>query len=211
MRQEIFKLQHLLELNIFLSYNHIMPNKEIQNSAFEKLTDEEVVEKVRLENQEFYAYLMERYQSKLLRYANNLMRDDQRAKDVVQETFIRAFIGLNGFDSKKKFSSWIYRIAHNEAQNMVKKYRKELPMLEDFDFESTEDLEKDFSQKEIAQAIEKCLAKLPLTYSEPLALYYIEEKSYEEIGDILKLPSGTVATRISRAKLLMKKICQKNR
>ncbi len=188
-----------------------MPNKEIQNSAFEKLTDEEVVEKVRLENQEFYAYLMERYQSKLLRYANNLMRDDQRAKDVVQETFIRAFIGLNGFDSKKKFSSWIYRIAHNEAQNMVKKYRKELPMLEDFDFESTEDLEKDFSQKEIAQAIEKCLSKIPLTYSEPLALYYIEEKSYEEIGDILKLPRGTVATRISRAKLLMKKICQKNR
>jgi RNA polymerase sigma-70 factor (ECF subfamily) len=211
MRQEIFKLQHLLELNIFLSYNHIMPNKEIQNSAFEKLTDEEVVEKVRLENQEFYAYLMERYQSKLLRYANNLMRDDQRAKDVVQETFIRAFIGLNGFDSKKKFSSWIYRILHNEALNVLKKYHKELPMLEDFDFESTEDLEKDFSQKEIAQAIEKCLSKIPVLYSEPLALYYIEEKSYEEIGDILKLPSGTVATRISRAKLLMKKICQKNR
>ena len=187
-----------------------MQNRAVKNSVFEKLTDEEVVEKVRLENQEFYAYLMERYQSKLLRYANNLVKDEHRAKDVVQETFIKAFINLNGFDQKKKFSSWIYRIVHNEALNVLKKYHKELPMLPDFDFESAEDLEKDFSQKEITATVEKCLAKLPLTYSEPLALYYIEEKSYEEIGDILKLPQGTVATRISRAKLLMKKVCQKN-
>jgi RNA polymerase sigma-70 factor (ECF subfamily) len=207
---KIFKLQLLLELNIFLGYNHIMQNRAVKNSVFEKLTDEEVVEKVRLENQEFYAYLMERYQSKLLRYANNLVKDEHRAKDVVQETFIKAFINLNGFDQKKKFSSWIYRIVHNEALNVLKKYHKELPMLPDFDFESAEDLEKDFSQKEITATVEKCLAKLPLTYSEPLALYYIEEKSYEEIGDILKLPQGTVATRISRAKLLMKKVCQKN-
>ena len=51
---------------------------------------------------------------------------------------------------------------------------------------------------------------MPLLYSEPLALFYIDEKSYEEIGNILRLPMGTVATRISRAKILMKKICQKN-
>jgi RNA polymerase sigma-70 factor (ECF subfamily) len=186
-----------------------MPSKEIKQENFEKLTDEEIVEKVQSEDQEFYGYLMERYQAKLLRYANNLVRDEHRAKDVVQEAFTRAFINLNGFDRKKKFSSWIYRIVHNEALNVLKKYHKELPMLPDFDFESTEDLEKDFSRKEITVAVEKCLAKIPLTYSEPLALYYIEEKSYEEIGDILKLPQGTVATRISRAKLLMKKVCQK--
>jgi len=187
-----------------------MPNKEVKKSAFEKLTDEEIVEKVRLENQEFYGYLMGRYQSKLLRYANNLVRDEHRAKDIVQEAFIKAFINLNSFNPKKKFSSWIYRIVHNEALNVLKKYHKELPMLPDFDFESTEDLEKDFSQKEIVQMVEKCLAKIPLSYSEPLVLYYIEEKTYEEIGDILKLPGGTVATRISRAKVLMQKICQKN-
>ncbi|MFA5961324.1 MAG: RNA polymerase sigma factor [Parcubacteria group bacterium] len=187
-----------------------MQNKAVKNNAFEKLTDEEIVEKVRLENQEFYAYLMERYQSKLLRYANNLVKDEHRAKDVVQEAFISAFVNLNGFNLKKKFSSWIYRIVHNEALNVLKKYQKELPMLPEFDFESVEDLEKDYSQKEIVAAVEKCLAKLPLAYSEPLALYCIEEKSYEEIGDILKLPQGTVATRISRAKLLMKKVCQKN-
>ena len=180
-----------------------------KNSAFEKLTDVEIVKKVRFENQEFYGYLMDRYQSKFLRYANNLVKDEHRAKDVVQEAFIKAFINLNGFNPKKSFSSWIYRIVHNETLNILKKYHKELPMLPDFDFESAEDLEKDFSQKEMVIVVEKCLAMIPLAYSEPLALYYIEEKSYEEIGDILKLPQGTVATRISRAKLLMQKICQK--
>ena len=82
-------------------------------------------------------------------------------------------------------------------------------MLPDFDFESDEDLEADFSKKEISAKIEKCLSQLPFKYREPLALYYIEEKSYEDIGDILKLPQGTVAIRISRAKSLMKRICQK--
>ncbi|MEI6587796.1 MAG: RNA polymerase sigma factor [Candidatus Moraniibacteriota bacterium] len=185
-----------------------MPSKEIKKEIL-SLTDEEIVEKVQSEDQEFYNYLMERYQSRLLRYANNLVKDEHRAKDVVQEAFTRAFINLNGFDPKKKFSSWIYRIVHNEALNILKKYRKELPMLPEFDFESSENLEKDFSQKEITRAIEKCLSKIPLNYSEPLALFYIEEKSYEEIGDILRIPQGTVATRISRAKLLMQKICQK--
>ncbi len=188
-----------------------MDKKEKEKSVFEKMTDEELVKKVRSDNQELFGYLMERYQSKLLRYANNLIRDEFRAKDIVQETFIKAFINLNGFNLKKKFSSWIYRIAHNEALNVLKKYQKELPMLPTFDFESAENLEKDFLRKEIVFMVEKCLTVIPLTYSEPLALYYIEEKSYEEIGDILKLPQGTVATRINRAKLLMKKICQKKR
>jgi RNA polymerase sigma-70 factor (ECF subfamily) len=186
-----------------------MPNKEAKNEVLKNLTDEEIVKKVRLENQEFYALLMERYQAKLLRYANNLVKDEQKAKDIVQEAFIKSFVNLNGFDTKKKFSSWIYRITHNVTLNSIKKYHREVPMLENFDFESEENLEKDFSQKEIAIAVEKCLSKIPLLYSEPLALYYIEEKSYEEIGDILKIPQGTVATRISRSKLLMKKICQK--
>jgi RNA polymerase sigma-70 factor, ECF subfamily len=53
------------------------------------------------------------------------------------------------------------------------------------------------------------LKEIPLLYSEPLSLYYIDDKSYQEISDILRIPIGTVAVRISRAKKLMKKICQK--
>lgn len=180
---------------------NMVENKEI--------SDEEIIEKVRNLDKDFYAFIVDRYQKKLIRYANNLIRNEDKAIDIVQESFIKAFINLNNFDSKKKFSSWIYRIVHNEAINIAKKYRKETPLLEDWDFEGGDNLEKDFEQKEIIENIEKCLNELPLLYSEPVTLYYIEEKSYEEISDILKIPMGTVATRINRAKKIMKNICQK--
>jgi len=176
----------------------------------EKLSDEEIIEKVRSSDQELYSVIVERYQNKLLRYAGNLIKDGDRASDVVQESFIKAFINLKGFNTQKKFSSWIYRIVHNEAINIAKKYQKELPILDDFDFQSDENIEDNFEQKETVVNVKKCLGEIPLLYSEPLTLFFIDEKSYEEISDILRIPMGTVATRISRAKILMKKICQKN-
>ena len=174
-----------------------------------KISDEEIIERVRSVDQESYA-IIERYQKKLLRYACNLINDEHKAADVVQESFIKAFINLRSFDVKKSFSSWIYRIVHNQAVNILKKYQKEIGLPEDIDFKSKENIEDDYSQKEIVSKVEKCLGKMPLLYSEPITLYYIDEKSYEEISDILQIPMGTVATRVSRAKILMKKICQKN-
>lgn len=179
-------------------------------SDFEKLSDEEIVEEVRSKDQELYYIIVERYQNKLLRYAISLIKDEDRASDVVQDSFIKAFINLNGFDTKKNFASWIYRIVHNEAINIVKKYQKELPILDDFDFQSDESIENNFEQKETVVKVKKCSEEMPLLYSEPLSLFYIHEKSYKEISDILRIPMGTVATRISRAKILMKKIWQKN-
>lgn len=177
---------------------------------YENMKDEDIVEKVRTSDRELYAFIIKRYQNKLLRYANNLIRNEEKAVDIVQESFIKAFINLNNFDTKKKFSSWIYRIVHNEALNQIKKYKMETPLLEDWDFTSEEDIEKDFIKKEEVEKVELCLKDLPLLYSEPLSLYYIDEKSYEEISDILKIPMGTVAIRISRAKKIMRNICLKN-
>lgn len=174
------------------------------------LSDEEIVVKVRSNDQELYSVIIERYQYKLMRYATHLVHDEDIALDIVQNSFIKAFINLNSFDIEKKFSSWIYRIVHNEAMNNIKKYKKEIKMPEGFDFQSDEDITKDFEQKENIAKVEKCLEKIPVLYSEPLSLYYLDEKTYEEISDILRIPMGTVATRISRAKIAMKHICQKN-
>ncbi len=174
------------------------------------LKDEEIVEKIRSDDRELYAVIIERYKNKLLRYVKNLIGDEDLASHVVQDAFIKGYVNLNGFNTKKKFSSWIYRIAHNETINAIKKYQKEMPILDDFDFESEEDITKDFEKRETVAQVEKCLREMPIIYREPLSLYYIDEKSYEEISDILKIPMGTVAIRISRAKKLMKHLCQKN-
>ena len=72
---------------------------------------------VRTKDQELYGEVVRRYQDKLLRYADYLMQNESRAADVTQNAFIKAFINLNSFDTGKKFSSWIYRITHNEAIN----------------------------------------------------------------------------------------------
>ena len=175
-----------------------------------ELSDEEIIQKIRTSDQELYVIIVKRYQNKLLRYAKNLIKDEEKAIDAVQESFIKAFINLNSFDVKKKFSSWIYRIVHNQVINLAKKNHTEIPLLEDWDFPSEEDIEKDFWQKEVKEKVEKCLNRIPLLYSEPLTLFYFEEKSYEEISDIMRIPMGTVAIRISRAKKLMKNLCQKN-
>jgi RNA polymerase sigma-70 factor, ECF subfamily len=173
-----------------------------------KITDEQIVEIIRKKDKELYLEIITRYQDKLLRYALNLIQDKSKAEDAVQDSFIKAFINLNSFDLKMKFSSWIYRIVHNQVMNIISKYKKELPLLDNIDFDSRKNLEVDLTKKEIQKRVNKCINKMSVMYSEPLSLYYMEEKSYEEISDILRLPVGTVGTRINRAKIMMKKICQ---
>ena len=173
-----------------------------------ELKDEQIVEIVRTKDKELYVEIVLRYQAKLLRYARYLVQDKIKAAEAVQEAFIKAFINLNSFNPKMKFSSWIYRIVHNEVINVIKKNKRERPLLDNTDFDSGKDLEIDITEKEIQERVSRCIDQMPAIYSEPLSLFYLEDKSYEEISDILRMPVGTVGTRINRAKVLMKKICQ---
>jgi len=173
-----------------------------------KLSDEEIVEIVRTKDREVYAEIIKRYQKKLLRYASYIMGDEEKAADVVQESFIKAYVNLNGFDEKKKFSSWMYRIVHNEAMNLVGKHKKQQGFDEATDYDSGINLEDDLIKKELIRHTQQCLKRMPILYREPLSLFFLEEKSYEEISDILRIPIGTVGTRVNRAKIIMKKICQ---
>lgn len=177
------------------------------------LTDEKLIQAIRSENQELFSEIVDRYEEKLLRYANYLTGDLQVASDVVQESFIKAFVNLNGFNVERKFSSWIYRIAHNEAVNHLKKYRKEIlgsDTIFDFIRDSKVSIEESYEKEETINNLKSCLNKLKLTYSEPLVLYFLEEKSYEEIAEILRIPVGTVGTRINRGKKLLKEQCERN-
>lgn len=177
-------------------------------------SDEDVVKLVQGGKKELYREIVIRYETKLLRYATYLLRDEDEAADVVQSAFVKAYINLQGFNTKKKFSSWIYRIVHNEAINAIKKKHKEIS-LDDNDWvkniaDDQESAEEEISREQAQEVLRQHLADMPVTYSEPLELFYIEEKSYEEISDILHLPMGTVGTRISRGKKALKKIYEKS-
>ncbi len=173
-----------------------------------ELSDEQLVEHIRNGNPESYREVIARYQDRLTRYANSIAKDEAESLDIVQNSLIKAYINLNGFNVKKKFSSWLYRIVHNEALNEIRKRKHLTELPDDFELPSEEDITENLTRSELQAMVTRCMNGIPLLFSEPLSLYYLDGKSYEEISDILRIPISTVGTRISRAKALMKKICQ---
>ncbi|HCC04838.1 TPA: hypothetical protein DEP58_00850 [Patescibacteria group bacterium] len=156
---------------------------------------------------EAFACLVDRYEEKLLRYLKRIMPGlGEEAHDVLQEVFIKAYVNVQGFDTALSFSSWIYRIAHNEAINWLrkKKVRPDTVALGDDDFQTfAHSMEVSRGTHEYTltkDAVARTLSHMPEKYYTVLVLHFLEGKSYEEISDILTTPSGTVATLIHRAK-----------
>lgn len=179
--------------------------------SYEPYSDEDLVTHIRDHDQEQYKILVQRYQDALLRYANKILNNDEEtAKDVVQQAFIKAFVNLQGFDTKRKFSSWIYRIVHNEAINMLRKYKKEITIEQEM-WETIKDTSVDetietLTKKEMQKELQALIERIPMTYKAPLTLYFFEEQSYEEISDILRIPINTVGTNIYRGKKLLHRL-----
>jgi RNA polymerase sigma-70 factor (ECF subfamily) len=176
--------------------------------ADQQLTDEEIVIAA-LADKEQFGVLMDRYEAKLCRYIARLgIRNPDDQLDVLQDIFIKVYRNLNGFDSKLKFSSWIYRIAHNEA---ISSYRKKNVRPEGHLIADSEELlsfaagnldsaELQFDQTINAEAVLKALQKLDQKYAQVLVLRFFEHKDYDEISDILQIPIGSVGTLIHRGK-----------
>lgn len=146
--------------------------------------------------------VMDRYQNKLNRYVGGLVRDENQAEDIVQETFIAVYKNINSFDVNKKFSSWIYRIAHNKAINEIRKSRIFIGLdkakeVVDENHDSQK-IEKEIDKADARKLIEKSLNKLSIKYREVIILRFFEDRSYEEISDILRIPKNTVGVRIKR-------------
>ena len=170
------------------------------------LTDEELVVVVRETDTERYGELIRRYQTKLTHYLRKFIRDYDALEDVLQDVFIKAYRNLYNFNIARKFSPWIYRIAHNEALNALKKYRLESVSLDETEWDWIDenmDTAAGIKHIQLKGTIETGLAKLKIKYREPLILYFFEQKTYEEISDILHLPTSTVGTRIARGKKLL--------
>jgi len=180
-------------------------NKSYQNKTDEELADSSLAEP------SFFALIMERYRGPLLAYIKRLGRiNTEDAKDLLQEVFLKAYLNLNSFDSGLKFSSWIYRIAHNETISYFRKI-KARPRGHAVDFESIaiSRLLADFSLKEEIDnkishdKIKTVLNELNIEHRDLLILKFFEEKSYQEISDIIKKPLGTVASAMNRAKKVL--------
>lgn len=164
-----------------------------------------------------FEYLVERYEPLLLRYMKRITNvGREEVEDLLQDIFIKVYQNLNGFDQKLKFSSWIYRIAHNEIVNHA--YKKKVRSVTTSISDGNEHLLQqgkwteengahfDLESKESGERMRDALMELPDKYREVLILKFFEDKSYREISDILKKPEGTIATLLNRAKKKFKKL-----
>ncbi|HAE36582.1 TPA: hypothetical protein DCX66_00745 [Candidatus Nomurabacteria bacterium] len=176
-------------------------------------TDEELVE-LSLKDSDHFFCLSKRYEEKLLKYIGRISKFSREdAEDVLQEVFIKTYYNLNGFDPELKFSSWIYRIAHNEAVSAIRKkavrptIHLEIGDLERFGdvFDMAGDIDNSLDRK----MIDIALSHLDEKYREVLVLRFLDEKDYVEIADILKKPTSTIGNLISRGKKLFKEEYEK--
>ncbi len=128
----------------------------------------------------------------------------------MEESLIAAYQNLQGFDDNQKFSSWILRIAHNKTVDYIKKKK---PKLAGDELEDVKDDKKLFEELEIEREnkkeLYKAIGKLELKYREVIVLYFFEEKSYEEISDILRITTNNVGVILNRAKEKLKRYYEK--
>ena len=173
-------------------------------------TDEEFITKIQQGQLDLFGVIIDRYKDKMERYSRKFLLNQDDINDIVQDIFVKTYTNIQSFDIKRKFSSWIYRIAHNHLINYLRKKRIILPLFDLDTFLPYSVKDEEIDNIEIKELVNKCLDKLSIKYREPLVLYYFQELSYKEISDILKIPVSTVGIRIKRAKQNMKKTIQEN-
>lgn len=167
-----------------------------------------------------YRELIGRYERPVFSIIYRLVRDRELAEDLAQDTFVKVLNALDRYDPKQKFSSWIFKIAHNTAIDRLRKREVDTLSLDgspnartEDDVEatrivvaSTEESPEEYAvSREIGSEIEKALARLRPEYRTAIMLWHIEDRPYEEIAEIMEIPLGTVKTFIHRARNELRK------
>lgn len=149
----------------------------------------------------------QRYSRELFLYLYTLLRDTSTAEDILQETFLKAFLSLD--KTHPNFRAWLYKVGKNECLNYLKRQKKIVPEadLEPF-YESSCPLD-DILKKEQNRMLLEALIKLPILSREVLVMQYFFEMPQREIAEILDLSPGNVRIIVHRAKKELKKEVEK--
>ena len=184
---------------------------------YEHSPDEELVSLSLHENDmDAFAALIGRYEKKLSYYMRRLSSfDEHDIEDLLQETFLNVWKNLNAYDPSLRFSTWVYRIAHNQTISAFRKYKSRgqdqlVEYSEEIQIASAEDFVKELDQKLSTSTLLATMQQLKPKYREVLVLKYFEDLSYDEISDVLQMPPGSVATLLSRAKKKLKPLLQQH-
>ncbi len=161
-----------------------------------------------------FELLIKKYQKFAYNIALNYLKNIDEAEDATQEALIKAFKYLKNFHMESKFSTWLYRIVINTCKDELRKKSKENNIIslnandtyedeiEDLSYEPLKTIE----NKELSNGLKEAINQLKIKYKEVIILCDVNDISYNEISDILKIPVGTVRSRINRGRKMLRKI-----
>lgn len=195
-----------------------MPVSGSASGSISEMDDHSLLAATREGDEAAFQEIVRRYRNQITNYVYRMIDDYDRAVDIAQETFVRVYMNMERYQATYSFSTYIYRIAHNLAITELRqrKRRRLIPLPTFFSDKDSEEVEVDLPDQgqvladeamiasERRQAVTTAIASLPEKYRAALVLCDLEEKSYEEISEVLGLPTGTVKSRINRARNLLK-------
>ena len=183
--------------------------------TIQSIPDTQLIEFVLSGREDGFEELVKRYQRPIVGYVFRMLNDYDSALDVSQEVFIKVYNSLHRYRSEYKFSTWLYRIAHNAAIDHIRKNSFLTQSIETENEEGAYQLqlesplptpEEDRERSEWRTEIDTVVKCLPQGYRELIVLRHSRDLSYDEIADITSLPLGTVKNRLFRARELMRNI-----
>lgn len=190
-----------------------MPSKRrVRVELTDFLPDNPLVRRVLAGEVELYEILVHRHSRRVYRAARAILRDDEEAADVTQETFVRAYRKLAQFEGRARFSTWLTKIAVHEARARRRRGRTGFVARRDFAREREGagagnppvDPERDVLSREVRRLLEAAIEDLPEVYRAVFVLRVVEETSTAETAEVLNLSPDAVRTRLVRARALLR-------
>ena len=188
----------------------------LDENALNTSVESELVKQALDGDQKAYRILFENHKQAIYHIIVKIVRNNEEAQDLVQETFIKAFSSLKSYNPTYRFTTWLYKIAANSSIDHIRKRK-----LQTFSLDQPVDTkdgqlsvevpdmsyhpERDLSAKRQNLSISEAIESLPEKYRQVIVKRHQEDKSYEEIAEYLGVPVGTVKARIFRARELLKK------
>lgn len=175
-------------------------------------TDRDLIERVTRGDLRSFGVLVDRHKGRAMTLAVRMLKNSQEAEEAVQDAFVRAYNSLSAFEGRSSFSTWLYRIVYNvcstalrrrmPAENSSIEARADTGLPEPEAQDAAPDLL--VESKELGAVIAQAVDALPPIYAAVVSLFFLQERSYEEIVDITGLPLATVKIRLFRARAMLR-------
>ncbi|MDX1671611.1 MAG: sigma-70 family RNA polymerase sigma factor [Balneolaceae bacterium] len=187
-----------------------------ENASASSREDDLLVTRARGGDEQAFKELVDKYERALFYHILKMVKDREQVEDLVQEAFVKAFDNLNSYSTEYAFSTWLYRIATNHTIDYLRKKKlqtmsidepvktREGEMQMQLPAEDAE-TDRDIIRKQRQEMVQDAIEDLPPKYRKVIEMRHMEEKSYQEIADVLELPLGTVKAHIFRARELLYK------